>query len=202
VTKGDGHDEHQRGFRQGNSRLSSEQNILTVSAPSLKQLAVTVLNIRAEAIPLDTYYRMDAVVKEDQPLTWPLNEVVIPAGIAPDELGIFGWIQQDTGKVLVPVDVYPTDQPSSAKVGKKRLTVIVRPAVNVDKILWRTFRENSVKRPEWNEPVRDQFTNRRFFSFVIPDGPTEIIGLELVAHIHKKPGWEDPQEFRLYRVGK
>jgi len=190
------------GYRQGNSPLSSEQNKLIVSAPPLKQLAVKVLNIRAEAIPLDTYYRMDAVVKEDQPLTWPLNEVVIPAGISPDELGIFGWIQQDAGKVLVPVYVYTTSLVSSANIGKKPLTVVVRPAVNVDKILWRTFKENSVERPEWNKPERDEYPNRKFITFVIPAGPTEIIGLELVAHIHKKPGWEDPQEFRLYRVGK
>ena len=190
------------GFRYGNSSLSSERSILNVSAPPLKQLAINVLNIRAEAIPLDTYYRLDAVITEDQPLTWPLNEVVIPAGISPDELGIFGWIQKDTGKVLVPVDVYPAGLISPAKVGKKPLTVIVRPAINVDKILWRTFPENSIQRPEWNELERDKYPNGRYLTFVVPDGPTEIIGLELVAKLHKQPGWEDPLEFRIYRVGK
>lgn len=188
------------GYRQGSSSLRSQRNIIKVSAPSLKQLAVKALNIRAEAIPLDTYYRMDAVIAESRPLTWPLNEVVIPAGISPDELGVFGWVQQEAGKVLVPVAVHPADRGGATETDKPSLVVIVRPAVNVEKILWRTFEENSAKRPEWQEPKRDRSPNGKFVSFVVPSGPSQIIGLELVARIHKKPGWEDPQVYRIYRV--
>ena len=115
------------GFQYGTPGLSSEPKVLNVSSPSLKQLAVKALHIRAEAIPFKTFYRLDAVITEDQPLIWPLDEVVIPAGIAPDELGVFGWVEQDTEKVLVPVDVNPAGQVSQAKVSKKPLMIVVRP---------------------------------------------------------------------------
>lgn len=190
------------GYRFGNSSLRSDKNVLTVSAPPLNKISVKNLNIRAEAIPLDTYYRMDTTVTEDQSFTWPLNEVVIPAGISPDELGIFGWFKKDSEKVLVPVSVYPTGSTSLAKVDEQPLTIIIRPAVNVKEILWRTYPANSIPGSNWNKLEKDNYPNRKHIKFIIPDGKTKIIGLEIVARLNNKSEWEDPQQFKIYRVGK
>ncbi|MEK6374764.1 MAG: hypothetical protein AABO58_18960 [Acidobacteriota bacterium] len=72
-----------------------------VSAPGQTQS----VNIRAVAIPLKTYYRMDATLPADATLLWPLTDVLAPEGLTDSRIGIFGWRGTEENGILVPVRV-------------------------------------------------------------------------------------------------
>jgi hypothetical protein len=54
---------------------------LLISAPSLSYITSKRIHIRAVAIPLKTYYQMDAMLPIDKPFKWPIDTIVRKAGI-------------------------------------------------------------------------------------------------------------------------
>ena len=62
------------------------------------------INVRAVALPLGTYYRMDAVISPGKPLRWPLSEVVTASGsLKSTDLGLYGWFGDAGRPTYVPV---------------------------------------------------------------------------------------------------
>lgn len=62
------------------------------------------INVRAVALPLGTYYRMDAVVSPGKPLRWPLSEVVAASrSLKSSDLGLYGWFGDPGRPTYVPV---------------------------------------------------------------------------------------------------
>jgi hypothetical protein len=62
------------------------------------------INVRAVALPLGTYYRMDAVVTPGKPLRWPLSEVVTASrSLKNTDLGLYGWFGDPGRPIYVPV---------------------------------------------------------------------------------------------------
>jgi hypothetical protein len=101
---------------------------LAVEAPKGMQEAV---NVRAMAIPLRTYYRMDSKLSPGCLMNWPTDEVLLRyAGLRADEVGVFGWIGSEEDKTFIPLTI------SSSKryAQSKSLTMIIRAAVEIDKV--------------------------------------------------------------------
>jgi hypothetical protein len=124
--------------------------VLQVSAPNFTQGTV---NVRAVAIPLKTYYRMDGTVSPVQSMQWPIEDVVFPGQLTAQRLGVYGWVGSENDKTFVPLRV--TQKDSSKSIPSKENTyLILRSSVDVDTVLWRysTVEGNQCSRfVEWQE---------------------------------------------------
>jgi hypothetical protein len=77
------------------------------------QLAI---HIRAVGIPASLDYQMDAVLPVEQPLAWPLQEVVQPKRIAPSDIGVYAFqIDQNARIILLPVTIASTRDANPAE---------------------------------------------------------------------------------------
>lgn len=85
---------------------------LEVSAPGQPD----AVNVRAVAMPLKTYYRMDTVLPPRAVFSWPVTDVLAPEGLSDSRIGVFGWKGSEQERVLVPLRVAPHGSaPSSSK---------------------------------------------------------------------------------------
>lgn len=107
--------------------------VIEVSAPTYTKGAV---NIRAVAIPLKTYYRMDGTVSPKKSLRWPVKDVVFPGQLTAQRLGVFGWVGTESDKTFVPLRVTQKDRAKSVPA-KENTYLIVRSSVDVDTVTWR-----------------------------------------------------------------
>ena len=99
-----------------------------ITAPGQSQ----AVNVRAVAIPLKTYYRMDASLPAGGTLAWPLSDVVAPEGLTDRRIGIFGWKGEAETPILVPVRV---SQGSSAS--SRAPVLIIQASFDAQKVKWR-----------------------------------------------------------------
>ena len=107
--------------------------VMEVSAPNYAQGAV---NIRAVAIPLKTYYRMDGTVSPKESMRWPIGDVIFPGKLAAQRLGLFGWVGTKSNKTFVPLRVTQKDTTKPAPAIENTY-LIVRSSVDVETVLWR-----------------------------------------------------------------
>jgi hypothetical protein len=109
--------------------------VLEVTAPAA---ADRPINIRAVAIPLKTYYRMDSQLSPGEDLTWPLRDILHPGKLTADRIGVFGWIGDQGDKEFIPVrvrQIAPLEDRTDQKADVA--TLVVRSSVDVDSFLWR-----------------------------------------------------------------
>lgn len=100
-----------------------------VSAPGQTQ----PVNVRAVAIPLKTYYRMDATLPANATLLWPLSDVLAPEGLTDARIGIFGWKGPEDGGILVPVRVAA----AGARAPSQAPILIIQASFDAQKVKWR-----------------------------------------------------------------
>jgi hypothetical protein len=81
------------------------------------------INVRAVALPLGTYYQMDATIGPKKPLRWPLSEVVQASqSLKVGDLGVYGWFGDAAHPMYVPVradvpDGGPVADPQPVSLG-------------------------------------------------------------------------------------
>lgn len=92
------------------------------------------VNVRARAIPLKTYYQMDAGISPRETLKWPINDVIYKAGLKPSMIGVFGWIGSEREKKFVPLKVV---QQGTIPTNDNRIFLMVRADVDVEKVICR-----------------------------------------------------------------
>lgn len=93
------------------------------------------LKIRAVPIPLDTYYRMDAVLSAGRELKWPVDDVLEPEHLYDRRLGVVGWLTERDRPTYVPLTVTPT--PGDAPTKSEPVIATVRSSVDVYDVRWR-----------------------------------------------------------------
>jgi hypothetical protein len=124
--------------------------VLQVSAPNFTQGPVKV---RAVAIPLKTYYRMDGSVAPQQTMQWPIKDVIFPGQLKPPRLGVYGWVGSENDKTFVPLRVSQKDS-SKASRSPAKTHITLRSSVDVDTVLARysTVKGNQCSKfAEWQE---------------------------------------------------
>jgi hypothetical protein len=100
---------------------------LQVSAPKLKKNVL----IRAEGIPLRSYYRMDAVLAPESVFHWPLD-VLAQIKIAAANIGVFGRLQENP-EIYVPLRVVPV----SVAESEIAPVLLLRANENLSIVNWR-----------------------------------------------------------------
>jgi hypothetical protein len=90
--------------------------------------------VRAVALPLGTYYRMDAIVAPAKPLRWPLSEVVRASkSLKSTDLGLYGWYGDPGKPTYVPVRA---TVPGSPPAAEPSLRLGVRASVALDLVTY------------------------------------------------------------------
>jgi hypothetical protein len=164
--------------------------VLEVSAPNYTQGAV---NIRAVAIPLKTYYRMDGTVSPKESMRWPIGDVIFPGKLAAQRIGVFGWVGTFSNKTFVPLRVIQKDNVKSAPADEN-IYLIVRSSVDVETVLWRystTMGKRCSKFNEWQE-YHDAPVNAGWpVTITLPNRPAQNgnICLEIAANDKGSDEW-------------
>ena len=88
--------------------------------------------IRASALPLNTYYRMDAALEKNTAFKWMVKNVLFNLNIPSNSLGIYGWKGSEKQKIFVPVKPV-----SSSYKPDKKYYLIIRTSANVLEVKYR-----------------------------------------------------------------
>jgi len=83
-------------------RLDSDKRV-TITSPIVTDRAV---HIRAQGIPLKTYYRLDALIAPGGKFTWPIGEVVLLAKLRYQNIGVYSWVGSEKERIYVPAGTH------------------------------------------------------------------------------------------------
>jgi hypothetical protein len=170
-----------------------DQHSMKVIAPDVPDFLAEAVKVRAVALPLKTYYRMDAVMPERGALVWPVDEVLGPARFSAEQIGVFGWVGDEADKLLVPLWVLAADDVRA--VDAERGTspdLLVRLANDAETVLWR-YREGQ-KTSEWLSGAPGAVAAGRTVRLSLPPGPPARLGVDVVA---KRPDSDEWSTLRL-----
>jgi hypothetical protein len=133
------------------------------------------VRVRAVALPLKAYYRMDGVLDARSSLAWPIAEVVRPAGLEPKQIGLFGWIGDETAKIFVPVGVRAAGEGDAGE----DLRLYIRVTSDAETLYWRV-REGGAE-SEWTPAAGGRVRSGQTVMVTLPPGPEAVIGVDVTA---------------------
>ena len=138
-------------------RLSGEttrDSQLEIVAPAVPRSLSGPIRIRAVAIPPRTYYRMDATANAGGRLLWPLGEVLGPAQLSMERVGVFGWVDASPERVFVPLRVVQSGQTGAAG---GQIELRVRSSSALDWVRWRAHLDGAPPQdlPDWQDAARE-----------------------------------------------
>jgi hypothetical protein len=164
-----------------------------LTVPNIQPLNALVMKVQARAIPIGTYYRMDAVIPSATTMSWQTTDVLRPAKLSADVVGVLGWVEHGPNRVFVPISVS-----SKGSTEKPTIVAIVRPSIDLDRLQWRT----------WIESESQQTAGWRNFtdgSRIIRAGDPVRLELNLatafsIVEISAKPKGSDQWTLVRYRL--
>lgn len=174
-----------------------KQGVLRIVAPDVSRLRTDQIHVQARALPLGTYYRMDAIVRSAQSLTWAMDAVLAPAQLTPDTIGVVAWIEQNGARIYVPVRVSDSSGPTPQGT---RIITIMRATADLDSLIWRVLAQGDARAsPEWNKLQRGRHMLRA-------GQPIELepldAGRDMTVEVQAKPTNSDmPFSLRLRIFG-
>jgi hypothetical protein len=161
-------------------------NALIVAVPDVGQLEATAVHVRARALPLGTYYRMDATVATAQTLEWPLNAVIAPAKLSANSLGVIGWIEKGATKVYVPVSVRPLGKPPAPQ---HPAIALLRSLADIEEVQWRLQATGTTAQPPpWQVLARNMIRAGEPVSLPIATS-SQLWNLEIAAKMAHSGDW-------------
>lgn len=122
---------------------------LILAAPDINPLNATRLQVQAKAIPIGTYYRMDAAINSTQSMSWQTATVLRPAKLSAESIGVLSWVEKGLNKIFIPISVSPAD---SSAPSITDVVAIIRPSIDLDLLQWRSWPEGSSQKSlEWRK---------------------------------------------------
>ena len=120
---------------------------LVVTVPDVSAVAAIKVSVRARALPIGTYYRMDADVPSGQSIKWPLGDVIAPAGLRSGSIGVVGRVERGNDTIYVPVSVLPEGK---SRVDPGPPIVLLRTGVDIEQVRWRVIADpGTATTPRW-----------------------------------------------------
>jgi hypothetical protein len=153
-----------------------------VVAPAVK--VADVVRVRAVALPMRTYYRMDGQVSPDGHLSWPAGEILFHAGLSAGSIGIYGILDREhpLGDAFVPLRVAER-VPGAGAVVSRDAELVVRTLEDLDWVGWRFFsvHEGRCHAPQKPEALRTPLSAGDLIRIHVPTGvePERCIELQL-----------------------
>jgi len=103
--------------------------VIRIRVPDTSAFGARGVNVRSRSKDDLLYYRMDATLPSGGILEWPVDPVLRPNGLGPDQIGVFGWYEASPGDtVFVPVRV---------SEGSQQVELLVYADFNVERWNWR-----------------------------------------------------------------
>jgi hypothetical protein len=159
---------------------------LVVSLPDLGTLDAKAVRIRAVALPLKTYYRMDGLLPPGRTMRWPIGAVIRPWGLTGARLGAFGWTDRDGERIMIPVSVVPEGRAPIGAAGNVEVTL--RSPVHLERLLWREIAgDGSVS--DWRPVVERPVQGGEAVRFELPAGPPGVVHLDFRAKRSNSDEW-------------
>jgi hypothetical protein len=157
--------------------FDAKTKALMISAPGTQALSGKEVVVIARALPAGTYYRMDAQVPSAGSLTWPIADVVIPAGLASSDVGVVGYVKGRDEDVYVPLDVGA----GAPKPDTAMLLATFRAATDLESFKWRVYDPSSAL-PTWQSAAPGRQVSRGDPIVISPSGPSgSVLTLEVAA---------------------
>jgi hypothetical protein len=169
---------------------------LIVQAPSAPSIGSGQIHIRAMALPLKTYYRMDALLDNSGRMDWPVGDVLLPLGLHQDSIGAFGWVQTQGADLLLPLRV--TSEGSAS--AHEPIEIRVRTTTTLGQLRWRVADESPLAKPSAWESLRGDFSAGKTITISLPEGPVGVLIVEVVGQLHGSQEWVRPLPLRLLRT--
>jgi hypothetical protein len=167
----------------------NEEEVLNISSPVILD---HLIQVRAVGLPPKTYYRMDAQLEPGQTLTWPVRDVIYPRKLSYNEIGVFGWIGEETEQTYVPITIVPTIVPVE---NDEKIRLYLRTTGDVlGKAMWRSSDEvdgecSGLNESTWNNISISSEQPWQLFQFSLPSSETGILCVEIMAESRRTGEW-------------
>jgi hypothetical protein len=171
-----------------------DKEVVNITLPIKTTVSSQIVNVRSQAFPLKTYYRLDAILTQEKPIIWPIKDVLKPKALSPKYIGIYGWWKSESNKTIyVPLR-------AESKISKVKndgqFRLFFRSSIDVSDVncFWSYYKGNNLQREK-------QFINKIYRAGVPivitpPVGANGICALLVTALIKgsdsdKNENWVD-----------
>ena len=161
----------------------TQQERLVILTPGLGQMTQGPVYIRAVARPLRTYYRMDTVLPANGRFLWPVQDVLLPARLHAERLGVYGWVGTEADKIFVPLRVVPQGR----QAPKAPIEVMVRSAVDLEGLVWRLAAQGAPA-SGWQQGGANIAAGQPV-TIALPEGPRAQLRLDIAAKADNRDDW-------------
>lgn len=112
----------------------SRTDTIKITPQTMRDRRIT---LQAKAIPLRTYYRMDAIIDSDSTLEWPVADVLYKGEMSSDMIGVTGsYENQYNVRIFIPLKAKSREQPTG---DNDDLYVVLRPTIDLDGVYYSIF---------------------------------------------------------------
>lgn len=176
------------GLIEGNFHYKLDKDeVIKISSPIVSDQPVYV---RAVGIPSRTYYRLDARLDPGQTLTWPVADVLHLKNLSAKEIGVFGWIGEETEKTYVPVAAAAQ---IASVADDEKIRLILRPAIDVKNVQWRSadvVDGACTKFGESHNMRKSSYRKGQPIKIILPESETGELCVEVAAQSQRTTKWE------------
>lgn len=177
-------------FYQGVLAYSlSDSVVLQVSVSRDNRDLPDSIHIRAQALPLNTFYRMDASLAVGDALHWPVNDVLLPAGINSQRIGLYAWTGTEQEKTLIPVVVHEDRGLAQPDSDNTTASLKVRCAVATESVWWRSY-ESDTKPSQWVCIDEPYLSPGSIVTIELTKSLNSISAIEVAAELPDRDEWQ------------
>jgi hypothetical protein len=188
-------------FGRLSTDTSSRNSQLEIVAPVIQRSLTGPIKVRAVAIPPRTYYRMDATLNSGTRLSWPIADVLGPAQLSMERIGVFGWVEASPERIFVPLRVVQSGVQSGQgiRASGEPIELRVRSSSPTDWIRWRAHVDGVSPQdlPEWQEAAKG-LDAWKPVTLLLPPGSAAMLRVDVRA----KPQNSDQTQLLSVRVAR
>ena len=160
------------------SKMPARENTIDTDQSILRILGLSILQ--------DTYYRLDGIITDREPiLTFRADEVLYPSGMSISQIGFVGR----SDDAIVPLVISFDHECSKFPAIKPPIAVALRFATLTNKIAWRWSDACSAS-TQWTELPSRQYLPGEVIRFDINPPPKSPCGL-IIASRNASQNWND-----------
>lgn len=164
----------------------SDNEIINLSSPTTE----SSFYIRAQGIPLKTYYRMDAYINSTDTLKWPIKDVVFKNKLSHKQVGVFGWIKNEKNTMIyIPIKA---NSVTSKIENSEELNLYLRTSIDVYNIKWRygELVNNECKElGSWIDISEKTYKAGKAIKIILPKTSYKKIYIEVAAQEFQTTNW-------------
>jgi hypothetical protein len=135
------------GFLKGKLNYElNEGEVVNITLPFHTGSSNRKVNVRSQAFPLKTYYRLDAILTPGESLHWPIKDVLKPKALSSKNIGAYGWWKSESNTIIhVPLR---TESRMSKVLNDKQLRLFFRSSIDVSDVncVWRYYKGDDIQK--------------------------------------------------------